>query len=124
MAYFFKFYSSILQKVISLPLLILLLGTLQILPPPSSVWAEEPKASTPPTSSEIAVDVASLVLQPVYLAAKLGIAVCGVAISAVTLLATGGNEKKAKEIFDASLAGPWGVPELYKQIQEDIPQKE
>jgi len=115
---------QIIHQARSLAISVILILALLIFPFTPSVWAQEPAADTSPDSTEVAVNLASLVLQPVYLAAKLAIAVCGVAISAVTLLATGGNEEKAKEIFDASLAGPWGVPKLYEQIHHATPENE
>ena len=106
---------QIIHKSASLAISAILVLALQIFPSTTIASAEEPPRTPAPTSQEIALGMASLVLQPVYLAAKLAIAACGVAISGATLLATGGNEEKAKEIFDASLSGPWGVPQLLEK---------
>ena len=111
--------SRILHKAASMATSAMLILTLQISSMTPSVWAEEPTPAPATTSTDVVVDLASLVLQPVYFATKLAVAVCGVAISAVTLLATGGNEEKAKEILDASLSGPWGVPKLHEQMHHE-----
>lgn len=74
--------------------------------------------SDPESYQDIAIGASSLVLQPIYLAAKLAIGVTGTVISGATLLATGGDEEMAQEIFDKSWASPWGVPELFKTADE------
>ena len=71
----------------------------------------------PESYKDMAIGASSLVLQPVYLAAKLAIGAVGTVISGTALVATGGNEELAKEIFDKSWAGPWGVPELFKTTE-------
>lgn len=71
----------------------------------------------PDSYKGLAIGASSLVLQPIYLAAKLAIGAVGTIISGVTLVATAGNEELAKEIFDKSWAGPWGVPDLFKPTE-------
>ncbi len=71
------------------------------------------------STQDIAVGVASLFLQPVYLAVKLAIGISGTAISGLTLVGTGGNEELAGEIFKKSWASPWGIPGLLENKEED-----
>ena len=88
--------------------------------PTQVVRAEEEKKESS-SCSNVLERATCYVLQPFYLVGKTVVAITGALISFVTLVGTVGDEEAADKILDASLAGPWGMPEVLKKLESDSP---
>ena len=83
--------------------------------------AMPPKAVSP---AYLWPDITGLIMQPLYLAVKIPVAVGGAIMGAVGWVMSGGDRREAQGIWDASMGGPWGWPEFVRGLgktEDDAP---
>jgi hypothetical protein len=77
-----------------------------------------PPVATRATPPNAFADASGLVMQPIYLAFRIPVAVFGGVAGAAVWAATGGNTEVAQKIWGPTLTGPWAWPAFVRGLSD------
>jgi len=77
-----------------------------------------PPVATRATPPNALADVSGLVMQPIYLAFRIPVAVVGGVAGAAVWAATGGNTEVAQRIWKPTLTSPWAWPAFVRGLSD------